>query len=185
MVSTWLGLKGVKIPRNVTKVGVHACLSNIHPKLRIWSKLRLHLEVLLGFGLKMPKIILNIVKVGMQSYLPNVHLNLWLNFNSKKLVKSETPLCSFTKVGVKGGENSSECREIWSACLSIKRASKIYDQISTPRILSKLKLHHSNSLRFGFKEKVQAFRPWFDQVWANLNFEKLLKSETLSCVRFH
>ena len=27
-------------------------------------------------------------------------------------------------VGVKGGENSSECRESWSACFSIKGASK-------------------------------------------------------------
>ena len=32
-VSTGLGLKGVKIYRNVAKVGVHACLSNMHPKL--------------------------------------------------------------------------------------------------------------------------------------------------------
>ena len=29
---------------------------------------------------------------------------------------------------------------------------QIYDQISTPRIWSKVKLHHSISLRFGFKE---------------------------------
>ena len=63
--------------------------------LRIWSKLRLHLAVLLGFCLKMPKIALNIVKVGMHSYLPNAHLNQWLNFNSNKLVKSETPLFMF------------------------------------------------------------------------------------------
>ena len=41
-----------------------------------------------------------------------------------KLVKSETPLCGFTKVGVKVGENSSECRESWSARFSIKWASK-------------------------------------------------------------
>ena len=59
---------------------------------------------------------------------------------------------------------------------------QIYDQISTSRIWSKLKLHHSISLRFGLKEKVEAFRPWFDQVRATLNFEKLLKSETSSCL---
>ena len=52
----------------------------------------------------MSKIALNIVKVSMHSYLPNAHLNLCLNFNSKKLVKSETSLCGFTKVGIKGGE---------------------------------------------------------------------------------
>ena len=81
-VSIGMGLKGVKIARNVAKVSVHACLCNMHPNydqvsiLRIWSKLRLYLTFLLGFGLKMPKIALNIVKVGMHSYFPNVDLNL-------------------------------------------------------------------------------------------------------------
>ena len=92
-ISTALGLKGVKIAWNVMKVGVHACLSNMHPN--IWSglnfknlvKLRLHRAVLLGFGLKMPKIPLNIVKVGMHSYFTNALLNLWWNFNSKRLFK--------------------------------------------------------------------------------------------------
>ena len=69
--------------------------------LRIWSKLRLHRAVLLGFGLKMPKIALNIVKVGMHSYFPNAVLNLWLNFISKKLVQSETPSCMFLCVPLK------------------------------------------------------------------------------------
>ena len=32
-VSTGLGLKGVKIASNFTKVGVHACLSNMHPNI--------------------------------------------------------------------------------------------------------------------------------------------------------
>ena len=35
VVSIGLGLKGVKIARNIAKVGVHACLSNMHPNL--WS----------------------------------------------------------------------------------------------------------------------------------------------------
>ena len=41
-----------------------------------------------------------------------------------KLVKTETLLCGFTKVGVKGGENSSNCHKRWSACFSVKRAFK-------------------------------------------------------------
>ena len=49
----------------------------------------------------------NIVKVGMHSYFPNVDLNLWLNFNFAKLVKRETSLCGFAKVGLKGGETPS------------------------------------------------------------------------------
>ena len=55
-VSIGLGLKGVKIARNVAKVVMHA--------------------VLLQFGLKMLNIALNIMKVGMHSYFPNAELNL-------------------------------------------------------------------------------------------------------------
>ena len=50
----------------------------------------------------MAKIALNIVKVGMHSYFPNADLHLCLNFNFEKLVKRETSLCGFSKVGLKG-----------------------------------------------------------------------------------
>ena len=60
---------------------------------------------MLGFALKMVKIALNIVKVGMHFYFPNGDLNLSLNFNFEKLVKHETSLCGFAKIGLKGGEN--------------------------------------------------------------------------------
>ena len=50
----------------------------------------------------MAKIALNIMKVGMHSYFPNADLNLLLNFNFEKLVKRETSLCGFAKVGLKG-----------------------------------------------------------------------------------
>ena len=88
--------------------------------LRSWSKVKLHRAVLLVFGLKEPKIALNIIKASVHSYPPNAYKNISLNSNSKKLVKSETALCCFTKVVIKGGENSLECRESWSTCLSIK-----------------------------------------------------------------
>ena len=129
--SLGLGLKVVKIAWNFVKVHVHACLSNGHPNLwsssilRSWSKAKLHRVVLLGFRLKESKITLNIMKVGVHSsYLPNAHLNLWSNFNSEKLVKSETLSCGFTKIGVKGGENSSKRHQSVSVHLSIKRASE-------------------------------------------------------------
>ena len=51
------------------------------------------------------KIALNIMKVSMHSHLPNAPINLRLNFNFEKLVKHETSLCSFVKVGLKVGEN--------------------------------------------------------------------------------
>ena len=72
----------------------------------------------------MAKIALNIVKVGVHSYSPNADLNLWLNFNFEKLVKRETSLCGFAKVGLKGGENFSECLKSLHARLLIKLASK-------------------------------------------------------------
>ena len=84
----------------------------------------MHHVFLLGFGLKMVKIALNIVKVGMHSYFPNANLNLWLNFNFEKLVKRETSLCGFAKVGLKGGEIFLECLKILHACLLTKLASK-------------------------------------------------------------
>ena len=67
---------------------------------------------------------MNIMKVGVHSYLPNAHLNLGSNFNLKKFVNSETPLCGFAKIRVTRGENSSKRRESWCARLSIKWASK-------------------------------------------------------------
>ena len=124
------GLKQDQITRNIAKFGVHACISNEHPNLwsnfnlGIWSKLKIGHAVSLRFGLKEGKRALNITKFGMHSYLPNEHLNLRSNFNSEKLVKSETSSCGFAKIGVKWGEYSSKRREIWSARLSIKRASK-------------------------------------------------------------
>ena len=52
----------------------------------------------------MTKITSNIVKVGVHCYLPNAKINLGSNFHSEKLVKSETLLYGFAKVGIKGGE---------------------------------------------------------------------------------
>ena len=72
----------------------------------------------------MTKIALNIMKVSMDSYLPNALINLRLNFNFEKLVKPETLLCGFTKVGLKGGESILECLKSFHACLFIKWASK-------------------------------------------------------------
>ena len=52
----------------------------------------------------MTKITANIVKVGVNCYLPNAKINLQLNFNSEKLVKSESLMYGFLEVGIKGGE---------------------------------------------------------------------------------
>ena len=92
--------------------------------LRSTSKVNLHHTIMLGFGLKELKVNLNIMKVRMHTYHPNVHQKIWSNINFDKFVKSETLVCGFAKVGVKGGENSLECHEIWIARLSIKWASK-------------------------------------------------------------
>ena len=47
-----------------------------------------------------------------------------INFNFEKLVKRETSLCGFAKVGLKGGENALECLKSLHARLLIKLASK-------------------------------------------------------------
>ena len=60
----------------------------------------------------------------MYSYLQNGLLNLQSNFNSEKLVKSETPLYCFAKVGLKVGENISQRHESSCARLTIKWTSK-------------------------------------------------------------
>ena len=70
--------------------------------LRIWSKLRLHRAVLLGFGLKMTKITLNIMKVGIHSYFPNADLNLSLNFNFEKLVNVKLRCAVLLRLGLEG-----------------------------------------------------------------------------------
>ena len=70
--------------------------------LRNCSKLKLRHVVSLSLGLKGEKIARNVMNVGVHSYLSNGHPNLWSNFNSKKLVRSETSLCIFARVGLEG-----------------------------------------------------------------------------------
>ena len=77
-----LGLKVVKIAQNITKVGVHDHLSNVHPNydqisiLRNWSEVKLRHAFSLELGLKVVKIAWNVVKFGVHSCLSNGHPNL-------------------------------------------------------------------------------------------------------------
>ena len=64
------------------------------------------------------------MKVGVHSYITNAQINLRTNFSFEKLVKSETLLCGFAKVGLIGGDNISKHIEHSHARLSIKWASK-------------------------------------------------------------
>ena len=73
--------------------------------------------VFLGLGLKGVKIARNVVKVGGHACLANWNPNILSNFNYDKLVKSETLPCIFSRVWLKGGENSSEHLESWCALL--------------------------------------------------------------------
>ena len=52
--------------------------------------------------------------------LRNAPINLGLIFNFEKLVKRETSLCGFAKVGLQGGENILECLKSLLAHLFIK-----------------------------------------------------------------
>ena len=121
-----LGLKGVKIFWNVSNVCMHACWSNWHPNLwsnlnsRNCSKGKLRRAVSIGLGLKGVKIAWNVVKVGVHACLSNMHPNIWSGLNSKNLVTAETASCSFVRVWLKDGENSSQHRESLHALLFSK-----------------------------------------------------------------
>ena len=78
------------------------CASKIYYQILIprkWSKAKLRLAVSPMLGLKGVKIAQNITKFGVHACPSNGHPNLWSNFNSEKLVRSETPSCIFTRVG--------------------------------------------------------------------------------------
>ena len=77
----------------------------------------------------MAKIALNIVKVGMHSYFPNAELNQWLNVNFEKLVKRETSLCGFAKVGLKGVWKYFGITQKFAYTLVDQIGIQIYDQI--------------------------------------------------------
>ena len=68
-------------------------------------------------GLKGVQIDRNIAKFGVHNFISNGHANLWSNFNSENLVKSETPSFDFAKVWLKGGENGFEKLETNATCL--------------------------------------------------------------------
>ena len=97
----------------------------------------------------MTKINSNIVENGVHCYLPNDKINLRSNFNSGKLVKSETLLYGFAEVGIKGGEIFWKVLKFcMHACLM---DIQIYYQISIIRNCSKVKLRHAFSLGLGLK----------------------------------
>ena len=112
-----LGLKGVKIFWNVSKVCMHTCSSNGHPDL--WSNLNskklLESETpscsFSRFGLKGGQNSSKCRESCMQACLSNMHPNLWSSFNSKNLVKVETTSCSFVRVWIKDSHAllSSKC----------------------------------------------------------------------------
>ena len=121
-----LGLKGVKIFWNVSKICMHAFWSNWH--LNLWSNLNFKklLEretpscVFNGVGLKEGQNSLKRHESSVHACLSNMHPNIWSGLNFKNLVKAETASCSFVRVWLKDGENSSQHRESWHALLFCK-----------------------------------------------------------------
>jgi hypothetical protein len=70
------------------------------------------------------KLAWNAMKVGVRTCLQMGHLNLCSNLNFKKLVKVETRPCVFARLGLKGGEKSSEHHESWHGRLPTNGTSK-------------------------------------------------------------
>ena len=118
-----LGLKGVKIFWNVSKVCMHSCWSNWHPNL--WSNL--NSKTLLeretpscGLIRVAPKGDQNSLKCreSWRACLSIPYASK--HINSKNLVKAETASCSFVRVCLKDAENSFQHRESWHALLFSK-----------------------------------------------------------------
>ena len=59
--------------------------------MRNWSEVKIHRVFFPRVGLKGVQIAQTIAKVGMLVFISNGHSNLWSNFKSENLVKSETP----------------------------------------------------------------------------------------------
>jgi hypothetical protein len=92
--------------------------------VRSWSKLKIDRASSLDLGLKGVKLVRNVTKVGVRTCLPTGHPNLCSIFNSEKLVKVETRPYVFARVGLEGGENSSEHHESWRVHLSTNGTSE-------------------------------------------------------------
>ena len=90
------------------------------------------------------------MKVGVHWYLPNAKINIRSNFNSEKLVKSESLLYGFAEVGIKGVKYFSTSQNFVSM-LIYQMGIQIYHQISNIRNRSKVKLCHVFSLGLGLK----------------------------------
>ena len=80
----------------------------------------------------MTKITLDIVKAFVHCYLANAKINLRSNFNSEKLVKSETRLYGFAEVGIKGVKYFGTSQN-FVCTLVYQMGIQIYDQIFVMR----------------------------------------------------
>ena len=140
------------------------------------------------------KIFWNVPKVCMHACSSKGHPNLWSNLNSMKLLKSETP-CSFDRVGLKGGQNSSKHHENWRACLSIQHASKHMIRFQFLEFGQSWEFIVQFLLGFGLKMHKKALNivkvrmhSYFPNallnLWLNFNSKKLVQSETPSCTFF-
>ena len=64
--------------------------------------MKLCCAVLPRLGLKGVRIAQSVAKFGVHASQSNGHPNIWSNFNSEELVRSETSSCIFARIGLKG-----------------------------------------------------------------------------------
>ena len=130
------------------------------------------MQVSLRLGLKGVKIDQNVAKVGVHGYLSNGHPNLSWNFNSEKLVRSETLSFIFARFGLEG---------VHIARTIAKVIVHIFISNGDPNLWSNLNyesLVKSETSSFDFAKvwlkggkmalrnwkQMQPFRAWFHQV---------------------
>ena len=112
-ISLSFGLKGVKIVHDIMNL---VCMLVYQMGIQIYdqisiprncSQVKVRCTVSLALTLNEVKIAWNIAKVGVHACLSNSQPNLSSSISFEKLFKSESPPCDFSRVWLKGGENSS------------------------------------------------------------------------------
>ena len=114
----------------------------------------------------------------MHACISNGHPNLWSNFNSKNLVKIETPSFDFTKVWLKGksasflGHGLTKYEQIW--ILRNYSKVKLYRAVSLVLGLKRFKITARNIAKFGVHDCLSNGHP---NLWSSFHSKKYVKSE--------
>ena len=115
--------------------------------------------VLLILGLKGVKIAQKVTKVGVHGYLSNRDPNLCSNFNSEKLVRSETSSFIFARVGLEGVQIARTIAKVGVHVFISNGHPNLLSNFNSDNLV-KSETPSFNSLTLGLKEGKMALRKW-------------------------